>query len=110
MRPNAIDPKTYYYSSQSGIAVSIFCVDKIYVQPCGKVGGMIVKTTDGLEITRQESNETGKFNVYLQPGDYQVTPLPGSSNYFEINFEPRQIKVTTDQFSEIKLSYTDGRK
>ena len=92
----------------SGITASIVCIDKIYEKPC-VIGGIIIKTVEGKELIRQ-SAESQIFNVYLEPGEYLVVPLPGNNQYPVINFEPRHVQVKAGQFTQLKLSYWDGRR
>lgn len=77
------------------------CQDKSYQAT------VVVKTTDGLkEITRFTSDKNGEFRVGLQPGNYLLDPLPGSSRFPFA--KPENVEVEPNKFTTITIIYDTG--
>ncbi len=90
----------------SGINATSYCIEKIDKIPC--VGGLIVKSKTGMEITRQISGKTGKFKIFLNPGNYNLEVIPQDTNYTVLRANPQSIVVNENQFTSVEVTYWTG--
>jgi len=96
-------------NQDSGVIIHVFCTQKIFDTPCS-VGGVVVKTEGGVEVTRQTPDNEGMIQISLTPGNYTIVSMSGSSKYPVINTEPEQVKVQEQKFTEVNIYYWDGRR
>lgn len=97
-------------TTNEGVHINIACwVDKVSRKPCA-VGGAIIKTQNNVEVKRQKSEGNNNFSIYLNPGSYLVEPMDGSGSYQRLNLEPELIQVIAGKFTEVEITYGDGRR
>ncbi len=68
---------------------------------------IVVQDEDGVEVTRVESGEDGRFQVYLAPGRYILVPqLPNPG--VPPSAEEQSIEVRAGAFTEATIQYDSG--
>ena len=77
------------------------CDDQTYV------GTVIVRTEDGSrEVARFTADESGVFEITLNPGAYLLAPQPGENGF---PFAENQlVQVSSDAFTDVTILYDTG--
>jgi hypothetical protein len=68
---------------------------------------IVVEDRDGDEVTRVDSDESGRFRVNLAPGRYNL--VPQSPNPVSLPFASEQeVEVRAGHFAQITIAYDSG--
>lgn len=101
----------------SGIEGSVYCTDKLNKHPCTtdiEVRTYNTNTQSTIDTERiaakGTTNADGQFKINVAPGSYNIVPAVKTGYPQFVPLLPNPVAVKQNQFTQIEIDYSDGRK